>query len=114
MKILLDTHIMLWTMTDDEQLPQKARELIENEDRFYFFKYCGDFEKVAKKFIEDDPDEYYVSDSLENYLDYEQFGEDMDRDHDGKFVGGGYVCMANGERLEDVLGRREQAVHISM
>ena len=89
-------------------------KLIENEDRFYFFKYCGDFEKVAKKFIEDDPDEYYVSDSLEGYLDYEQFGEDMDRDHDGKFVGGGYVCMANGERLEDVLGRREQVAHISM
>ncbi len=89
-------------------------KLIENEDKFYFFKYCGDFEKVAEKFIEDDPDEYYVSDSLEDYIDYEQFGEDMDRDHDGKFIGGGYVCMANGERLEDVLGHREQGAHISM
>lgn len=89
-------------------------KLIKNEDKFYFFKYCGDFEKVAKKFMEDDPDEYYVSDSLEDYIDYEQFGEDMDREHDGKFVGEGYVCMANGERLEDVLGHREQGTHISM
>lgn len=89
-------------------------KLIENEERFYFFESCGDFEAVAKKFITDDPDEYFVSDSLEDYINYEQFGEDMDRDHDGKFVGEGYVCMANGERLEDVLGHGEQGAHISM
>lgn len=88
--------------------------LIKNEDRFHFFEYCEDFEAVAKKFIEDDPQEYFVSNALEEYIDYEQFGEDMDRDHDGKFVGGGYVCMASGERLEDVLGHREQGACISM
>lgn len=89
-------------------------KLIENEDCFHFFESCGDFEAVAKKFIADDPQEFYVSDALEDYIDYEQFGEDMDRDHDGKFVREGYVCMANGERLEDVLGHGEQAAHISM
>lgn len=89
-------------------------KLVENEDCFHFFESCGDFEAVAKKFIADDPQEFYVSDALEDYIDYEQFGEDMDRDHDGKFVREGYVCMANGERLEDVLGHGEQAAHISM
>jgi len=89
-------------------------KLVEHEDCFHFFESCGDFEAVAKKFIADDPQEYYVSDALEDYIDYEQFGEDMDRDHDGKFVREGYVCMANGERLEDVLGYREQGTHISM
>lgn len=89
-------------------------KLIENEECFHFFESCGDFETVAKKFIADDPQEYFVSDSLEDYIDYEQFGEDMDRDHDGKFVREGYVCMASGECLEDVLGHREQGTHISM
>lgn len=96
---------------------EEARDiikLIEDEECFIFFESCEDFEAVAKKFIADDPQEYFVSDSLEDYIDYEQFGEDMDRDHDGKFVREGYVCMANGERLEDVLGHREQGTHISM
>ena len=96
---------------------EEARDiikLIENEECFIFFESCGDFETVAKKFIADDPQEYYVSNALEEYIDYEQFGEDMDRDHDGKFVREGYVCMANGECLEDILGQREQAAGISM
>ena len=96
---------------------EEARDiikLIENEECFTFFESCGDFEAVAKKFIADDPQEYFVSDSLEDYIDYEQFGEDMDRDHDGKFVREGYVCMADGERLEDILGHGEQTAHISM
>lgn len=89
-------------------------KLVENEECFHFFESCGDFEAVAKQFIADDPQEYFVSDALEEYIDYEQFGEDMDRDHDGKFVREGYVCMANGERLKDVLGHGEQGAHISM
>ena len=28
MKLLLDTHILLWTLIDDLRLPQKAREMI--------------------------------------------------------------------------------------
>ena len=37
MKLLLDTHILLWAMTDDEKLPEKARALIENvENEIYF------------------------------------------------------------------------------
>lgn len=32
MKILLDTHILLWTISNDTRLPEKARKLIENEE----------------------------------------------------------------------------------
>lgn len=28
MKILLDTHILLWVLTDEVKLPEKAKELI--------------------------------------------------------------------------------------
>lgn len=51
MKILLDTHIMLWTMTDDEQLPQKARELIENEDNEIFFSIISLWEIQIKHIL---------------------------------------------------------------
>ncbi|MGH8409612.1 MAG: PIN domain nuclease, partial [Pseudomonas sp.] len=29
MRILLDTHILLWALSDDPKLPAKARKLIE-------------------------------------------------------------------------------------
>ena len=32
MKILLDTHILLWTVSNDERLSEKARKIIENEN----------------------------------------------------------------------------------
>ena len=37
MKVLLDTHIMLWAMTDDPRLSQVAREVIEDgRNELYF------------------------------------------------------------------------------
>ena len=80
-------------------------KLIENEESFRYFEFCGDFEAVAKKFIEAESDEYYVSDSLEDFLDYEAFGQAIDRENNGKFVENGYVCMVNGVSLELILGK---------
>lgn len=37
MKILLDTHILLWAITNDPQLPEKARKLIENEENEIYY-----------------------------------------------------------------------------
>ncbi|MDE7327832.1 MAG: type II toxin-antitoxin system VapC family toxin [Lachnospiraceae bacterium] len=37
MKVLLDTHILLWALADDERLPQKAREIIlQGENEIYY------------------------------------------------------------------------------
>lgn len=35
MRVLLDTHILLWTLTDDPRLSSKARKLIENAAEIY-------------------------------------------------------------------------------
>jgi PIN domain nuclease of toxin-antitoxin system len=35
MRVLLDTHILLWTLTDDPRLSSKARRLIENAAEIY-------------------------------------------------------------------------------
>lgn len=32
MKALLDTHIILWALTEDKKLPQKAKEIISRRD----------------------------------------------------------------------------------
>lgn len=37
MRILLDTHILLWAMTADEKLPKVAKQLIEDEKNDLFF-----------------------------------------------------------------------------
>lgn len=37
MRVLLDTHILLWALADDERLPEKARRVIEDgENEVYF------------------------------------------------------------------------------
>ena len=37
MRILLDTHILLWIMNDDEKLSNKAREIILDEENKLFY-----------------------------------------------------------------------------
>lgn len=37
MKILLDTYILLWTLSNDTRLPEKAKKLIENEDNEIYY-----------------------------------------------------------------------------
>lgn len=37
MKILLDTHILLWAITNDIQLPENAKKMILNADNDIFF-----------------------------------------------------------------------------
>lgn len=36
MKVLLDTHILLWAISNDARLPEKARKVIENEENMLF------------------------------------------------------------------------------
>lgn len=35
MRVLLDTHVLLWTLSDDPKLSSKARRLIENAAEIY-------------------------------------------------------------------------------
>ena len=52
MKILLDTHLLIWCCTNSKTLSQKALSYItdvENEIFFQFGKYLGNPNKVCKK-----------------------------------------------------------------
>ncbi len=48
MKILLDTHIVLWTLTDDKRLSEKARRLILNPQNRLFYS-IGSLWEIAIK-----------------------------------------------------------------
>ena len=48
MKVLLDTHILLWALTNDARLPDKARKLIENEENEVFYSIVSPWEVEIK------------------------------------------------------------------
>ena len=48
MKLLLDTHILLWALTDDARLPVKARKLIEDADNDICYSVVSPWEVQVK------------------------------------------------------------------
>ena len=48
MKILLDTHILVWYFDDDERLPAGVRLMIENEDNEIYYSLLSVFEVEVK------------------------------------------------------------------
>lgn len=48
MRILLDTHILLWALSNDEKLPGKARELIENKENEIYYSVISLWEVEIK------------------------------------------------------------------
>jgi PIN domain nuclease of toxin-antitoxin system len=51
MNILLDTHITLWSLTNDPRLPPKARDLISKEDNRIFWSVASMWEVAIKRSI---------------------------------------------------------------
>lgn len=49
MKILLDTHILLWAISNDRKLPEKARKLIENEENEIYYSIISLWEVELKR-----------------------------------------------------------------
>ena len=48
MNVLLDTHILLWTLSNDARLPEKARKLIENENNEIYYSIISLWEVEIK------------------------------------------------------------------
>lgn len=54
MKILLDTLILLWAISNDERLSEKARKLIENVDNEIFYSIISLWEVELKRIAHPD------------------------------------------------------------
>ena len=48
MKLLLDTHILLWTLADDPRLSSKARELIDHPETEIYYSIVSPWETGIK------------------------------------------------------------------
>ena len=61
MKLLLDTHALLWWLFDDPRLPEKARMVIGNDENTVFFSVASIWEISIKKALGklQLPDEFY-------------------------------------------------------
>lgn len=72
MKILLDTHILLWAISNDVKLPEKARKLIENEENEIYYSIISLWEVELKRLVH--PDAMSVSaEQLAEYCDQSGF-----------------------------------------
>ena len=49
MKILLDTHILLWVLSNDAKLSEKARKLVENEENEIYYSIVSLWEVELKR-----------------------------------------------------------------
>ena len=49
MKILLDTHVIIWALTDDSRLSQPARDLICTSDNMILYSVASLWELAIKK-----------------------------------------------------------------
>ena len=48
MNLLLDTHILIWALNEDERLPQKAKELILDESNVIYYSVVSIWEIAIK------------------------------------------------------------------
>ena len=48
MKVLLDTYIILWALTDNEKLPQKAKMIISRKDHEIYYSTASIWEVTIK------------------------------------------------------------------
>lgn len=51
MRVLIDTHIAIWAITDDPQLSPKAREIIENPNNEIYYSVATVWEVTIKHHI---------------------------------------------------------------
>ena len=54
MKLLLDTHIVLWAISDSKRLHKDVRALLENEDNAVFYSMASVWEVAVKRKIHPD------------------------------------------------------------
>ena len=48
MNILLDTHILIWALNEDPRLPEKAKEMILDEDNAVYYSSVSIWEIAIK------------------------------------------------------------------
>ncbi len=50
MKLLLDTHVLIWALTDDKKLPKRIADMIDDRDNIVYFSATSLWELAIKNF----------------------------------------------------------------
>lgn len=79
--------------------------LAQNLDCYEFYPGIEDEEDLGRFYIEE-MCTLEVPAHLENYIDYEAYGRDMDLDDNGRFVDGGYI-VENGNSFVELYSGRD-------
>ncbi len=62
MRILLDTHILLWLISDNPQLSQDARDILNNKDNQIFYSTVNIWEIAIKRKLHPDKFDFLPED----------------------------------------------------
>lgn len=80
--------------------------LAEHIGDFVFIKEAEDYETVGRYFAETDP-KYDLNLELEDFFDFNGFGEYLAEMNSGEFISSGFVCMQDGAELSEILDSDE-------
>ena len=80
--------------------------LAEHIGDFVFIKDAEDYETVGRYFAESDP-KYDLNLELEDFFDFNGFGEYLAEANGGEFISSGFVCMQDGAELSEILDSDE-------
>ena len=92
--------------------PAGIAAVANHMDYFIFLPGIEGDDEIAEHFINQRP-EYALHSDMEDYFDFDGFGQHLAAEMDGRFVSSGFVCMAEDCYLENVLqGIEDQDLHI--
>lgn len=86
-------------------------KLAHNLDKFNCMEDVGSYEYVGRRFIDENP-KYQLSEDIEDYFDFEKFGEIEGDNHDGHWVGCHYVSMEEGCCFYDIFPSESKKIMI--
>ena len=81
-------------------------KLAEHLGDFVFIKEIEDYDAVGRFYTENEP-EYNLNPEMEDFFDFDGFGEYMSEANNGEFISSGFVCMRDGAELSEILDSDE-------
>ena len=84
--------------------------LIDSADDFELITEIdeGDYDEVGRYFI-NRSDDYDLSEELEDFFNFDQFGEYIADEHSGQFVSGGFIYYTSYTGLDEILDQLDTA-----
>lgn len=82
--------------------------LAQNVDAFIVYDEIDNAEDLGREWI-DGHDEYYINTDLQDFFNYEEYGEYLAKNFNGKFLGAsGFVGIKEEYDLKEILGKEQE------